>query len=477
MKRQAFNPYLPPYEYVPDGEPRVFNDRLYIYGSHDEVEGRDFCTGDYVVWSASVNDLSNWKYHGISYRKTQDPMNKDGSRMLFAPDVVRGPDGRFYLYYCLCFVSKVSVAVSDKPEGPFEFYGYVKYPDHILNGKDLEEHTPFDPGVLVDDDNRVYLYYGFAIEMVVKGKRVTGCSGSMGAELQDDMLTLKDKPSMVVPNEKNAIGTDFEGHGFFEASSMRKREGIYYFIYSSQLSHELCYAMALSPLGKFKYGGTIVSNGDMGLPNIEKPVAAMGNNHGSIVQVKDDWYVFYHRHTQASSFCRQGCAEKIYFRSNGMIEQVEITSCGLNQGPLISEGKYPSYIACHLTVPSMPESVIVGESLKESVPHICERTDKDNKEHRTHYIANITHGTQIGFKYFALENNKTIQISLRGKANGVIRVLCGLKANDVIGESKINIDTEEWQDILVKLISLKGQYPIYFEFKIQGLLECESFSF
>ena len=104
MKKQAFNPYLPGYEYVPDGEPYVFGNRVYIYGSHDKFNGNEFCMKDYVCWSASVDDLANWKYEGVIYRKVNDPrIAEPQSRRLFAPDVQQGTDGRFYLYYAFDF--------------------------------------------------------------------------------------------------------------------------------------------------------------------------------------------------------------------------------------------------------------------------------------------------------------------------------------------------------------------------------------
>lgn len=106
MKKQAYNPYLPLNEYVPDGESHVFGDRLYVYGSHDLAGGERYCMQDYVVWSAPVSDLSDWKYEGVSYRKDQDPSNPGGERALQAPDVAKGPDGRYYLYYCVTFVPK-----------------------------------------------------------------------------------------------------------------------------------------------------------------------------------------------------------------------------------------------------------------------------------------------------------------------------------------------------------------------------------
>ena len=97
MKKQAFNPYLPSWEYIPDGEPYVFGDRVYVYGSHDVYNGYVFCMGDYVCWSAPVDDLGDWQYEGVIYPRDEDPLNKDGKMCLYAPDVTVGPDGRYYL--------------------------------------------------------------------------------------------------------------------------------------------------------------------------------------------------------------------------------------------------------------------------------------------------------------------------------------------------------------------------------------------
>ena len=77
MKFQAFNPYLPSWEYIPDAEPHVFGDRLYVYGSHDRFDGPLFCMNDYVCWSAPIDDLSQWRFEGTIYKKDQDPHNKD----------------------------------------------------------------------------------------------------------------------------------------------------------------------------------------------------------------------------------------------------------------------------------------------------------------------------------------------------------------------------------------------------------------
>lgn len=86
---------------------------------------------DYVCWSAPVDDLGNWRYESVIYKKTDDPLNPEGSMCFYAPDVTVGPepDGRYYLYHVLDKVSVVSVAVCDTPDGKYEFYGYVHYQD------------------------------------------------------------------------------------------------------------------------------------------------------------------------------------------------------------------------------------------------------------------------------------------------------------------------------------------------------------
>ena len=126
-KKQIWNPYLPEYEYVPDGEPHVFGDRIYLYGSHDRFGGKKFCMNDYICYSAPVHALHDWRYEGVIYKKTQDPRMAGGDHELWAPDVVRGRDGRYYLYYCPDdTIRSIGVAVCDTPAGRYEFLGIVQ---------------------------------------------------------------------------------------------------------------------------------------------------------------------------------------------------------------------------------------------------------------------------------------------------------------------------------------------------------------
>lgn len=71
--KQLVNPYLPTYEYMPDGEPHLFEGRLYVFGSHDKFGGKVYSENDYTCWSAPADDLSDWRCEGIIYKREQDP--------------------------------------------------------------------------------------------------------------------------------------------------------------------------------------------------------------------------------------------------------------------------------------------------------------------------------------------------------------------------------------------------------------------
>ena len=116
-----------------------------------------------------------------------------------------------------------------------------------------------------------------------------------------------------------------------------------------------------------------------------------GTTHGSLECIGDQWYIFYHRLTHKSDYSRQACAEKVELRSDGSIAQVEVTSCGLNQGPLRAEGSYPAVIACNLTNGHMPHGS--NSVFKEAFPNV---TNRGNER----FIGEIEEGTLIGYKYF-----------------------------------------------------------------------------
>ena len=429
QKNNVFNPFLPIDEYIPDGEPHVFDGRVYLLGSHDREGGYTFCMEDYVAYSAPVDDLSDWRKEGVIYRAVQDP-SYPNPKYMFAPDVVRGNDGRFYLYYCMGgdygvggYTGTVNVAVCDEPGGEYEYLGAVRNPD----GTPLKKYICFDPAV-INDDGVIRLYYGtqygdeeklgLTDEVIEKEMDMFGRSreeilsypdsinGPVMAVLSDDMLTVKEEPKHIIPYK--VAGTGFEGHPFFEGSSIRKVGKKYYFIYSSWQNHELCYAVSDYPDRGFVFGGTIVSNGDIGLDGrTEKDKLNMtGTTHGSICEIAGQWYVFYHRLTHKSDYSRQACAEKINILPDGSIPQVEITSCGLNDGPLPAKGRFPSVICCNLTNGNMPHGS--NSVFSHSFPNVTNFSDE-------RFVGEIGDGTFIGYKYFGFSGVKRIGVSVRNE--------------------------------------------------------------
>lgn len=476
MKSQAFNPYLPSYEYVPDGEPHIFGGRLYVFGSHDAFNGDRFCTNDYVCWSAPEDDLSDWTFHGVIYRKDQDPMNAD-NRAMYAPDVAQGPDGRFYLYYTLDFLGATGVAVADVPEGPYAYYGCVRYADGRTLGMNDGDVFSYDPGLLVDADGRIHLYLGVApgdgpLSRIRDGHRKM--EGAYHFELESDMLTIRCGGEMVAPGMELAVGTPYEGHAFFEASSIRRIGGKYYFIYSSIAGHELCYASSDRPEGGFAYGGTLVSIGDIGLNGRTEAEADnyYGNTHGSLICADGEWYVFYHRHTNGNQLSRQGCAEHVEIGADGRIAQVETTSCGLNRGWLRDEGDYSAAIACNLCSAQGAFRYTPRPGRRPEHPYFTQ-DEPDNDEYSRPYIANMRNGSWAAYKYFEMRGSRRLSVRFRTAEGGALSVRAEKDGAEL---ARIELGAGEgWREASAQLPALSGKTALYFIYQGPGSLDMESF--
>jgi len=469
MKKQGFNPYLPSWEYIPDGEPYVFNGRVYIYGSHDKFNGHAYCLNDYVCWSAPENDLSDWRYEGVIYPKTNDPFNKDGYMCLYAPDVTQGPDGRYYLFYVLDKVSVVSVAVCNTPAGEYKFHGYVKYPDGTMLGNRKGDPPQFDPGVLTEGE-KTYLFTGFC------GRDDITRVGATAVVLGRDMLTVIEDPVAVVPGVHNSKGTSFEGYEFFEAPSIRKRGDTYYFVYSSIASNELCYATSKNPLKDYTYGGVIISNADVHIDSYkpaDKPMGCGGNNHGSIIEINKKWYIFYHRHTNGNEFSRQVCLEPIEIKADGSIPQVEMTSCGPNGKPLEGKGEYPAYIACNLfSVNDTRQLERTWPLHNPSLPKISQ--DGKDGDEEIGYVTNISDGYGVGFKYFDCKNVKKIKIKTRGYNNGAFQVKTKWDG-ELLATIKVEY-SNIWKEYSSDINLPDGVHALYFIYKGAGFATLGSFT-
>lgn len=304
------NPILPAQHFVPDVEARQWPDgRFYLYGSYD-ISGADtYCSWEYHVFSSA--DLVHWTHHGESFRSGPVVGRVPWSRsILYAPDCIY-KDGRYYLYFCQSDNSE-GVAVSDRPEGPFD----QAAPLEGAHGDAI------DPAVLVDDDGQVYYYWGqFHLR---------------AARLRPDLKGID-------PSTLTTGLIDEARHGFHEGASIRKRGDLYYLVYtdiSRGRATCLAYATSTSPLGPFKKRGILIDNTGCD--------PETWNNHGSLAEFNGQWYLFYHRSSQASRFNRRVCVEPVRFNPDGSVDELEMTTQGVS-GPLPAVRRLEAWRACLLS--------------------------------------------------------------------------------------------------------------------------------
>lgn len=158
--------------------------------------------------------------------------------------------------------------------------------------------------MLVDDDDQVYLYSGFAtkVPFILSGFHDLSNNGGSVIVLDRDMVTIRREPKLLFP--RRGLPGGWKDHEFFEASSIRKIDGKYVFVYSSANNHELCYAVSDKPDEGFVYGGTLVDQGDLYMDGRTDEAHArnyLGNTHGGMAELNGQWYIFYHRQTNHST--------------------------------------------------------------------------------------------------------------------------------------------------------------------------------
>lgn len=471
MKQRVLsaNPYLPLWEHVPDGEPRVFEHngqkRLYVYGSHD-TERTSFCGRDQVVWSAPVDDLTDWTYHGVCYTAT------NGS-ILYAPDVVQKGD-TFYLYAAENQGGRIFVASSPNPEGPFE--------------NPVETKLGFDPGILVDDDGRVYAFWGF-------------CS-AFCAELEDDMATIKEGTLRRHPightpdpwNDKNnESGIDIRD-AFFEASSPRKINGKYVYVYSRRYTtpvpelgvYEPCngflsYKWSDSPLDGYQDGGDISFNGGeiIKLPDgTGSQTCRWGNNHGGLVEINGQWYIFYHRHTGTDEFSRQGMIEPVDVAvgKDGRIYIGNITYVGgepVASGPveMTSSGASVNGIDAYKII-SAGYACHISPLHQAYIKPVYERTEGISSP-----VVSIKNGTTVGFRYlqFGTASPGTVTVCIRATASMTVKVHVDTWRGRVVSEFVAEPGRTEYTAPVTA--GMIGKRAVYFEFCGDGEAELDWFTF
>jgi arabinoxylan arabinofuranohydrolase len=276
--------------FTADPSARVFNDRLYVYTSHDEDNAdanQHFLMNNWHVFS--TKNLVDWVVHGAFF--SLDDISW-ANKQAWAPDCVQR-NGKFYFYYPV-EQTKIGVAVSKQPTGPFVDALGEPLIDRAQNAV-VVGREPIDPCVLIDDDGQAYMYFGCRDARVVKLKENM-------TELDGNIL-----PVEITGNEGD---TEHNGGYYAEAPWVFKRNGLYYFVYSNGWAQQstIIYAIGNSPLGPFDYVGEVMS-----------PVGA-GTSHCSIVPYKGKWYIFYHDDSLSMNGKRRSvCFDEITFDEDGKI--------------------------------------------------------------------------------------------------------------------------------------------------------------
>lgn len=342
IHRGAGNPYLPLWEHLPDGEPRVFEDpdnpgklRAYIIGSHD-VRFTSYCGPDIRMWSAPVENLSEWRDEGPIFTY---PIENQWD-VMYAPDLVevkrKNGTKEYYLFpHSRGRNREAMVCKGTRPDGPFTPINLNEDGTRTLPGSIFG----FDPAVYVDnitdpkdpDFNigfRAYGFWGFQRSMAAQIDQNTMYSVRPGTEIVNYLLpassrygVIKDPQGTVYPNvyPDQDLGT----FNFFEASSIRKVGNKYITVFSgysgpeygvSSSNSTLRYAVADSPLGPWKSGGVLVDSRAPVLNQDGSKIETTNaghNTHGSIQQINGQWYVFYHRPPRGFGFARQAMVAPI----------------------------------------------------------------------------------------------------------------------------------------------------------------------
>ena len=201
-------------------------------------------------------------------------------------------------------------------------------------------------------------------------------------------------------------------------------------------------------------------------------------------KIGDTWYIFYHRQTNRTNFCRQGCAEPLVIAADGTIKQVEVTSCGLNKGPLVGKGTYPARICCHLTAKkgatySHPKAMgmdypYLTQDVLDLEP--TEALNQADLEAPIQYIKNIQDGATIGYKYFNYQGVKQLALEIRGMAEGVIKVQTAF-GGEVIGLLAIESVSPEWTLWTGDICIPDGTAGLYLTYQGIGILDMRQLTF
>lgn len=334
---QAQNPYLPLWEHLPDGEPRVFEDpdqpgkyRAYIIGSHD-VTYSAYCGPDIRMWSAPVEDLTQWRDEGPIFTHFVDGQWDT----MFAPDLVEVKDPEtgkktYYLYpHSRGWRRVAMVCKGDRPDGPFTPVNLTPDGRQCLPGSIID----FDPSVFIENITnkkdpdykkgfRAYVFYGFQHSTAFELDQNNMYAKRPGTEIIDPFIPASSRDGKLLDKEGSEYKALYKGQNpldfnFFEASSIRQVGNKYVMVFSGysgpdyglgSTNSALRYAFGDTPLGPWRSGGVLVDSRGV-VPNEDGSklitTNAAHNTHGSIEEINGQWYVFYHRPPRGFANARQ----------------------------------------------------------------------------------------------------------------------------------------------------------------------------
>ncbi|MBQ2005770.1 MAG: alpha-N-arabinofuranosidase, partial [Alphaproteobacteria bacterium] len=155
--------------------------------------------------------------------------------------------------------------------------------------------------------------------------------------------------------------------------------------------------------------------------------------------------------------------------------QAEVTSCGLNGGPLKGKGKYEARIACNLWSKEGVGRYDGANPRKrlEAHPYFTQ-SGKDRMENGDQYIANMRDGAVAGFKYFEFQDTKRIAVTIRGNGKG--RVLVSTKPDFSYIAADIPIFANGTDAVFEADIQIStGVQPLYFRFTGSGSVDFKCF--
>lgn len=285
--------------YTADPAPMVYNDKVYLYTSHDEdvIENNFFTMKNYRCYSSS--DIVNWTDHGMV--ATIQDFKWAGTIGAWAPHGIHR-DGKFYLY-CPIQLKGIGVLVSNTPYGPFT--------DPL--GRPLIKHSSgdIDPTVYIDSDGQAYLYWGNPDLYYVKlNQDMTSYSGNVT------------KVTLTVASFGKRSKTD-RPTSYEEGPWLYKRNNLYYMVFAGgPVSEHIGYSTSNSPVGPWTYGGVIMPT-----------QGASFTNHPGVIDFKGNSYFFYHNGalTGGGGYHRSVCVEQFSYSTDGKIPTINMTKNGPNQ--------------------------------------------------------------------------------------------------------------------------------------------------